>query len=65
MESKELKRDASCIFCKIVAKEAPSYKSSNITISKLICLVYEDDLVYAFLDIRPLHKGHALVIPKV
>ena len=41
-----------CIFCKIVNKEIPSYK------------VYEDDAVYAFLDISQATKGHTLLIPK-
>ena len=41
-----------CIFCKIIAGEIPSAK------------VYEDELVYAFLDISPINKGHVLVIPK-
>jgi len=41
-----------CIFCKIVAGEIPSHK------------VYEDGRVLAFLDIRPVHPGHTLVIPK-
>ncbi|GGA73523.1 HIT family protein [Ornithinibacillus halotolerans] len=41
-----------CIFCKIVAGEIPSAK------------VYEDDEVYAFLDISQVTKGHTLVIPK-
>jgi len=40
------------IFEKIVAGQIPSYK------------LYEDDLVYAFLDIGPLSRGHCLVIPK-
>ncbi len=44
--------EESCIFCKIVAKEAAS------------SLVYEDKSVMAFLDIRPLTIGHTLVIPK-
>ena len=42
----------SCVFCKIVNHELPSYK------------VYEDDLVLAFLDINPVSKGHTLIIPK-
>lgn len=42
----------SCIFCKIIAGEIPSLK------------VFEDDRVYAFLDIGPLAEGHLLVIPK-
>jgi len=41
-----------CIFCKIVKGEVPAAK------------VYENDKVFAFLDISPVHKGHTLVIPK-
>ncbi len=41
-----------CIFCKIIAGELPSVK------------MYEDELVYAFLDISPINPGHLLVIPK-
>ncbi|PIP67275.1 MAG: HIT family protein [Parcubacteria group bacterium CG_4_9_14_0_2_um_filter_41_8] len=41
-----------CIFCKIIAGEIPSHK------------VYEDDEVFAFLDIHPVNLGHTLVIPK-
>lgn len=44
--------DESCIFCKIVAKQAPS------------SILYEDATVLAFLDIRPLNMGHTLVIPR-
>ena len=43
---------SNCIFCRIIAGEIPSVK------------LYEDDLVYAFLDIAPINFGHALVIPK-
>ena len=42
-----------CLFCKIVNGDIPSYK------------VYEDDVVYAFLDINPVNPGHILIIPKV
>jgi histidine triad (HIT) family protein len=42
----------SSIFSKIIIGEIPSYK------------VAEDDQFFAFLDIRPLAKGHTLVIPK-
>src|SRR5690625_1355558 len=42
-----------CIFCKIIDGEIPSAK------------VYEDEDVYAFLDISQVSKGHTLVIPKV
>ena len=41
-----------CIFCKIVNGEIPSYK------------IYENDKVYAFLDIAKDVDGHTLVIPK-
>jgi histidine triad (HIT) family protein len=42
----------SCIFCKIIAGDIPSYK------------VAENELAYAFLDIHPANPGHTLVIPK-
>lgn len=41
-----------CLFCKIIAKEIPSTP------------VYEDEEVYAFLDIHPINPGHTLVVPK-
>ena len=41
-----------CIFCKIAAGDIPSHR------------LYEDDRVFAFLDIGPLSVGHCLVIPK-
>jgi histidine triad (HIT) family protein len=40
------------IFARIASGEIPSYKLA------------EDDRFFAFLDINPLAKGHALVIPK-
>ena len=40
------------IFSKIIAGEIPAYK------------IAEDDKFLAFLDIRPLQRGHTLVIPK-
>lgn len=40
------------VFSKIVAGEIPCYK------------IAEDEQFFAFLDIRPLTKGHCLVIPK-
>lgn len=40
------------IFTKIIDGEIPSYK------------IAETEKYYAFLDIRPLMKGHTLVIPK-
>jgi histidine triad (HIT) family protein len=41
-----------CVFCKIVRGSIPAVK------------IYEDDETLAFMDIKPNHKGHALVIPK-
>ncbi len=41
-----------CIFCKIVNGEIPAFK------------IYEDEKVYAFLDINPLSEGHTLVLSK-
>ncbi|KAI9164555.1 Adenosine 5'-monophosphoramidase [Blastocladiella emersonii ATCC 22665] len=43
---------ASCIFCRIIKKEIPSFR------------LIETESVYSFLDIGPLSEGHALVIPK-
>jgi len=42
-----------CLFCKIIAKEIPS------------TAIFEDEHVYAFLDIKPVNPGHTLVVPKV
>ena len=42
----------SCVFCAIVAGEAPAIR---------IC---EDDDYLAILDIRPFTRGHTLVLPK-
>ena len=41
-----------CLFCKIAAGEIPSTK------------VYEDEFVYAFLDIDPQAPFHCIIIPK-
>lgn len=43
---------SSCLFCRIVAAESPA------------SIIFEDDVSLAFLDIRPLFPGHALLIPK-
>ena len=40
------------IFLKIINSEIPAH------------IIYEDDLVIAFLDIMPVNKGHTLVVPK-
>ena len=42
----------SCIFCRIVAREAEA------------SVLYEDELVMAFMNIRPVNGGEFLVIPK-
>ena len=42
-----------CIFCKIANGEIPSAK------------VYENEHVFAFLDLSQVTKGHTLIIPKV
>jgi histidine triad (HIT) family protein len=44
--------DSNNIFAKILRGELPCYK------------VYEDDKVFAFLDIMPRAPGHTLVLPK-
>lgn len=41
-----------CIFCQIIEGKIPSQ------------CIYEDDVVYAFLDITQVTPGHSLVIPK-
>lgn len=41
-----------CIFCQIIEGSIPSAK------------IYEDEHVYAFMDIMPVTKGHVLLIPK-
>lgn len=41
-----------CIFCKIIKGEIPSKK------------IYEDEMLFGFLDINPHGDGHLLLIPK-
>jgi histidine triad (HIT) family protein len=41
-----------CVFCDIIAGEVPA------------SIVFEDDLVMAFMDTGPVNPGHTLVIPK-
>ena len=41
-----------CIFCKLIIGEIPTNK------------VYEDDEIFAFLDMTQVTKGHTLVVPK-
>ena len=45
--------DPNCLFCSIASGAAPSHK------------IAETAKAVAFLDIHPLSRGHALVIPKV
>ena len=44
--------DPNCVFCRIAAGGIPSHK------------IYEDDAIFAFMDIGPIVTGHTLVIPK-
>jgi histidine triad (HIT) family protein len=44
--------DPNCIFCKIVAGEAPA------------TIVDEDERTLAFMDIAPATRGHLLVVPR-
>jgi diadenosine tetraphosphate (Ap4A) HIT family hydrolase len=44
--------EAGCVFCDIVAGREPA------------SVVYSDENVIAFLDLRPLNTGHLLVIPR-
>jgi histidine triad (HIT) family protein len=41
-----------CLFCRAIAGELDAYA------------VYESDTVFAFLDHRPVFKGHVLVVPR-
>lgn len=41
-----------CLFCEIANKKIPSHT------------VYEDDAVYAFLDINPIRPGHTLIVSR-
>jgi histidine triad (HIT) family protein len=44
--------DSSCIFCQIVAREAEA------------SVLYEDQLIMAFMNLRPINPGEFMVIPK-
>src|SRR3954452_23969404 len=41
-----------CVFCEIVAGERAAH------------IVVDDDVALAFLDSRPLFKGHTLIVPR-
>ena len=47
-----MERRDDCVFCRIVAGEAPSHR------------VFEDEETVAFMDINPATDGHCLVIPR-
>lgn len=40
------------IFTRLIEKELPSF------------CIYEDEMVFAFLDIHPITPGHTLIVPK-
>jgi histidine triad (HIT) family protein len=42
----------SCVFCRIVSGSEPAH------------VVFADEHVVAFLDLRPLFRGHVLVVPR-
>lgn len=44
--------DVACVFCRIVAGETPAH------------VALEDDDFVAFLDARPVFKGHVLLVPR-
>ena len=46
------KAEQKCVFCEIVAGEAPCHR------------IYEDELSLGLLDINPFAEGHSLVVPK-
>lgn len=48
-----IENDPNCVFCKIIHNEIPN------------TVVYEDDVVKAFLDLTQTTPGHTLVVPKV
>lgn len=47
------RHDEACVFCEIIRRQAPAE------------ILYENEHAVAILDIRPIHHGHSLVIPKI
>ena len=43
---------SNCLFCRIAAQQIPAH------------VVYQDDVLMAFLDIHPARVGHVLIIPR-
>jgi histidine triad (HIT) family protein len=48
-----LPHTADCVFCAILRGGAPA------------AFIHQDDLVVAFMDIRPVQPGHVLVVPRI
>lgn len=48
-----MESDQACVFCQIISGQAEG------------SLVYQDELVTAFMDILPVNEGHLLVVPNV
>ncbi|HEV2784086.1 MAG TPA: HIT family protein [Actinophytocola sp.] len=46
-------RDGRCTFCAIIAGDLPA------------TMIYEDDHMIAFLDHKPLFRGHTLLVPRL
>ena len=46
-------QSATCVFCAIVSGGAPA------------TFIHQDELVVAFMDIRPVQPGHLLVVPRM
>ncbi|MDT8391464.1 MAG: HIT family protein [Lentisphaeria bacterium] len=42
----------SCVFCQLIAGDFPAH------------VIYEDETVFAFMDINPVAMGHVLLVPK-
>ena len=47
-----MRNSKNCVFCKIVQKKIQSWT------------LFEDENVIVFLDVKPVTKGHCLVVPK-
>lgn len=52
MTKHESTKNSKCIFCKIIAKEAPSK------------IIFENEDILAFKPLEEVSKGHTLVVPK-
>ena len=45
-------RVAACVFCSIVAGDTPAH------------VVFDDEVAFGFLDVRPVFPGHVLLVPR-